>query len=68
LWKSFRAQAERDSGIWLKLFGFIPESVFTLYGFLSTPLAQAESSFWRPFLYPLQNAYLDRPSKKEDWN
>jgi hypothetical protein len=29
LWKSFRAQAERDSGIGLKLFGFIAESVFT---------------------------------------
>jgi hypothetical protein len=29
LWKSFRTQAERDSGIVLKLFGFIAESVFT---------------------------------------
>ena len=29
LWKSFRAQAERGSGIGLKLFGFIAESVFT---------------------------------------
>ena len=29
LWKLFRAQAERGSGIGLKLFGFIPESVFT---------------------------------------
>ena len=29
LWKSFRRQAERDSGIGLKLFGFIAESVFT---------------------------------------
>jgi len=29
LWKSFRAQAERGSGIGLKLFGFIVESVFT---------------------------------------
>ena len=29
LWKSFRDQAERGSGIGLKLFGFIAESVFT---------------------------------------
>jgi hypothetical protein len=29
LWKSFRAQAERGSGIGLKLFGFIAESAFT---------------------------------------
>ena len=29
LWKLFRDQAERNSGIGLKLFGFIPESVFT---------------------------------------
>jgi hypothetical protein len=29
LWKSFRAQAERDSRIGLKLFGFIAESVFS---------------------------------------
>jgi hypothetical protein len=29
LWKLFRAQAERRSGIGPKLFGFIPESVFT---------------------------------------
>jgi len=29
LWKSFRAQVERGSGIGLKLFGFIAESVFT---------------------------------------
>jgi hypothetical protein len=29
LWKSFRAQTERGSGIGLKLFGFIAESVFT---------------------------------------
>jgi lysine-N-methylase len=29
LWKSFRAQAERGSGIGLKMFGFILESVFT---------------------------------------
>ena len=29
LWKLFRAQAERGSGIGLKLFGFIAESVFT---------------------------------------
>jgi hypothetical protein len=30
LWKLFRDQAERDSGIGLKLFGFIVESVFTI--------------------------------------
>ena len=30
LWKLFRDQAERDSGIGLKLFGFIAESVFTI--------------------------------------
>ena len=30
LWKTFRAQAERGSGIGLKLFGFIAESVFTI--------------------------------------
>jgi hypothetical protein len=30
LWKLFRDQAERDSGIGLKLFGFIAESVFTV--------------------------------------
>jgi hypothetical protein len=29
LWKLFRDQAERGSGIGLKLFGFIAESVFT---------------------------------------
>jgi hypothetical protein len=29
LWKLFRDQAERYSGIGLKLFGFIAESVFT---------------------------------------
>ena len=29
LWKLFRDQAERYSGIALKLFGFIAESVFT---------------------------------------
>ncbi len=29
LWKLIRDQAERDSGIGLKLFGFIAESVFT---------------------------------------
>jgi hypothetical protein len=29
LWESFRAQAERGSGIGLKMFGFILESVFT---------------------------------------
>ena len=29
LWKLFRDQAERGSGIGLKLFGFIPEPVFT---------------------------------------
>jgi hypothetical protein len=30
LWKLFRDQAERHSGIGLKLFGFIAESVFTI--------------------------------------
>ncbi|HTU47499.1 MAG TPA: hypothetical protein VMF91_20720 [Bryobacteraceae bacterium] len=30
LWKLFRDQAERGSGIGLKLFGFIPESAFTI--------------------------------------
>ena len=30
LWKLFRDQAERRSGIGLKLFGFIAESVFTI--------------------------------------
>jgi hypothetical protein len=30
LWKLFRDHAERDSGIGLKLFGFIAESVFTI--------------------------------------
>ncbi len=30
LWKLFRDQAERGSGIGLKLFGFIVESVFTI--------------------------------------
>ena len=30
LWKLFRDQAERDSGIGLKPFGFIAESVFTI--------------------------------------
>jgi hypothetical protein len=30
LWKLFRDQAERDSGIGPKLFGFIAESVFTI--------------------------------------
>jgi len=30
LWKLFRDQAERGSGIGLKLFGFIAESVFTI--------------------------------------
>jgi hypothetical protein len=30
LWKIFRDQAERHSGIGLKLFGFIAESVFTI--------------------------------------
>ncbi len=30
LWKIFRDQAERGSGIGLKLFGFIAESVFTI--------------------------------------
>ena len=30
LWKLFRAQAERDSGIGLKLFGFLAESTFTI--------------------------------------
>ena len=30
LWKLFRDQAERDSGIGLKLFGFTAESVFTI--------------------------------------
>jgi hypothetical protein len=30
LWKSFRVQAERGSGVGLKLFGFIAESVFTI--------------------------------------
>jgi hypothetical protein len=30
LWKLFRDQAERGSWIGLKLFGFIPESVFTI--------------------------------------
>ena len=29
VWKLFRDQAERGSGIGLKLFGFIAESVFT---------------------------------------
>jgi hypothetical protein len=29
LWKTFRAQAERGSGIGLQLFGFIAESAFT---------------------------------------
>jgi len=29
LWKLFRDQAERGSGIGLKLFGFIADSVFT---------------------------------------
>jgi hypothetical protein len=29
LWKLFRDQAERGSGIGLKVFGFIAESVFT---------------------------------------
>jgi hypothetical protein len=42
LWELFRVQAERGSGISLKLFGFIAESVFTfisehLFGFLSEP-------------------------------
>jgi hypothetical protein len=30
LWKLFRDQAERGSGIGLKVFGFITESVFTI--------------------------------------
>jgi hypothetical protein len=30
LWKLFRDQAERGSGIGLKLFGFIAESAFTI--------------------------------------
>jgi hypothetical protein len=30
LWKLFRDQAERSSGIGLKLFGFIAESAFTI--------------------------------------
>jgi hypothetical protein len=30
LWKLFRDQAERGSGIGLKLFGFIAESTFTI--------------------------------------
>ena len=30
LWKLFRDHAERYSGIGLKLFGFVPESVFTI--------------------------------------
>jgi hypothetical protein len=30
LWKLFRDQAERGSGISLKVFGFIAESVFTI--------------------------------------
>ena len=30
LWKLFRDQSERGSGIGLKLFGFIAESVFTI--------------------------------------
>jgi hypothetical protein len=30
LWKLFRDQVERDSGIGLKLFGFIAELVFTI--------------------------------------
>jgi hypothetical protein len=30
LWKLFRDQAERGSGIGVKLFGFIAESVFTI--------------------------------------
>ena len=30
LWKLFRDQAERHSGIGLELFGFIVESVFTI--------------------------------------
>jgi hypothetical protein len=30
LWNLFRDQAERGSGIGLKLFGFIAESVFTI--------------------------------------
>lgn len=29
LWKSFRAQAEPGSGVGLKLFGFIAESMFS---------------------------------------
>ncbi len=28
LWKTFRAQAEQDSGVSQKVFGFSPESVF----------------------------------------
>ncbi len=30
LWKLFRDQAERHSGVGLKLFGFMAESVFTI--------------------------------------
>jgi hypothetical protein len=30
LWKLFRDQAERRSGIGLKVFGFIAESMFTI--------------------------------------
>src|ERR1700690_4303032 len=37
LWKSFRAQAERGSGIGLKLFGVIPEPRSCSSGFL-TPI------------------------------
>jgi hypothetical protein len=29
-WKTFRAQAEQDSGVSQKVFGFSPESVFAL--------------------------------------
>jgi hypothetical protein len=36
LWKLFRDQAERGSGIGLKLFGIIPESRSPSTGFLSS--------------------------------
>ncbi len=66
LWKLFRDQAERDSGIGLKLFGFIAEPVFT---FIPESCSRSSRNSVRnhpgiAFTFP-RNPHLEEIQRKE---
>ena len=61
LWKLFRDQAERDSGISLKLFGFIAESVSTFI-----PESCSDSSWNSVRNHPGIAFTLDRIPRKDE--